>query len=632
VKFSCARPKRRGQFLRTVGFGAVSEEFFWPSERITMQGKTKLNVVENITKGFFDPIALASELEIALAEDDNIKTTAKERMVKAISLRVGRARKKAIASFLKDEKREINESQLLRRNTKNHPLCMHACLLGRMMRALYPHGSVYVHNEDARWLLLRAPELSVCAANDMEGGTENDSNGGGGDLGNLDGEGDGEAVADGDEGPSTSRRPTFEDGSISAKKLGGSGGQSSEQQDGNESLNSLCPRLDGGKNEKNESNNWWSEVIASVECRDFTNVSPPWSAHAKQRLVTCDLPHSIKLTIDPETGLVRATDIANAFDKRLKNWLFNGLKSNDDEGTRGLAYALAKDVGTTPDKLVYVVNGGGAGTWVHIQMIVDLASWCSKPFALHVSKLVMRFHSGELTTEESLEARSALDAATSQADCGGVVQVPERVPTKSPAHRLVRAVARNSSVRAPDTVRDVPIPRHLVNATGAYAGVWGIVTDETGPWYHFKVGIAPDQPVRTRVRSHYGERPHTFVLLFIAGCDDGMCRVVEACMKHLLGHILALPTVGNSDEEFKVPADQLDDVLARLVDELKRRHRDVVTLSEDVPVSGDLEKHRITCECECEREVKKYAFDQILKMSDEHARERAIAAMLGPRH
>ena len=340
--------------------------------------------------------------------------------------------------------------------------------------------------------------------------------------------------------------------------------------------------------------------------------------------------HSVKLTIDPETGLVRATDIANAFDKRLKNWLINGLKSNDDHGTRGLAYALANDVGTTPNKLNYVVNGDGGGTWVHIQMVVDLAAWCSKSFALHVSKLVMRFYSGELTTEQSLEARSELDASTSLV-ANGIVHVPQRVPTKSPAHRLVRAVARNSSVRAPDTVKDVPIPRHLVNATGVYAGVWGIATDESGSWYHFKLGIAPDQPVRARVKSHYGEHPQTFVLLFIAGCEDGMCRVVEWCMKHLLGHVLNLPHVGNSDEEFKVPVDQLDNVLARLAEELKRRHGDVLVLSDDVPVSGDIEKYRITTECECEREFKKYAFDQVLKISDEHARERAIAAMLGPR-
>jgi hypothetical protein len=98
-------------------------------------------------------------------------------------------------------------------------------------------------------------------------------------------------------------------------------------------------------------------------------------------------------------------------------------------------------------------------------------------------------------------------------------------------------------------------------------------------------------------------------------------------MKHLLGHVLNLPHVGNSDEEFKVPVDQLDNVLERLAEELKRRHGDVLVLSDDVPVSGEVEKHRITTECE----FKKYAFDQVLKISDEHARERAIAAMLGPR-
>jgi hypothetical protein len=42
-----------------------------------------------------------------------------------------------------------------------------------------------------------------------------------------------------------------------------------------------------------------------------------------------------------------------------------------------------------------------AGTWVHPDVAVDLAAWCSPKFQVAVARLVRRYLSGELTTQES---------------------------------------------------------------------------------------------------------------------------------------------------------------------------------------------------------------------------------------
>jgi hypothetical protein len=165
-----------------------------------------------------------------------------------------------------------------------------------------------------------------------------------------------------------------------------------------------------------ESSNmmWWTRISSDSK---FEGV-PPWDSRAQHRLIRCDLPHGVELTIDPITGLVRATDTTNHFDKRISYWVRIRIASNDDEGTRGLAYALAEELQTTTKSLVYcVVNAPPrTSTWIHIQMIVNPSCWCSPAYSVHVSKLVTRYHSGQLTTEQSIEAVAAVNASMRPAD------------------------------------------------------------------------------------------------------------------------------------------------------------------------------------------------------------------------
>jgi hypothetical protein len=554
----------------------------------------KLTVVENVSIGFFDPITLASEIDLALKTPrrtaERTEEEAKKAFVKARSNRVNRIRKIVTEKFIADNP-HMQSSDLVRQNTPNHPVCMHARLLGAMVCAIYPHGGVHVEDDDAVWIATRAPALPsapACSANSV-----------------------GEDI--GDDEPMDEPM----DEATGVRWVDGAGG----------------PLLDRGVtaeqvHHQTDDRRWWTDINTDGDPGGFAAL-PPWTPGAQARLIICDLPHGIRLTLDPVTGLVRATDIVSYFDKRITRWLNLGIGSNDDEGTRGLAFALAADLNTTTKSLVYCLsNGVHAATWIHIQMVVNLATWCCPAFSVHVNKVVMRFHSGQLTTQESQEAACALNATMRPAsDADGASTSIETAPVaaSSSAHRLVRTNARRRSVRGPETVRDIPIPRHLLTATGVYIGAWGVVDDEGGArWWHLKLGKAAEQSVTMRVRSHYAERPHTFVLLFVAGCDGGLCHVVEGALKHMAARVLGLPNVGNSDEEFKVPEDALAGTVDALTDDVGRRHGDLLTLASDAPVDSEIKKYRI----ESQERVKKYALDQIMKISDEQARDRAIASVL----
>ena len=156
----------------------------------------------------------------------------------------------------------------------------------------------------------------------------------------------------------------------------------------------MCPSDDRDVRSRDDnSQRWYTDTTVDVWQSDFPE-GAPWDARVRHRIVQCKLPNDIMLNIDPLSGLVRASDITTHFDKRMTLWLHLGMNSNDNDGTRGLAYALANELETTPAKLVYAVTSAPKSTWVHIKMVVSLASWCSPAFSLHVSNVVMRYSGG----------------------------------------------------------------------------------------------------------------------------------------------------------------------------------------------------------------------------------------------
>ena len=548
---------------------------------IVMASK-KLTIVENTTPGFFDPVSLASEVHISLkpTRSGQARTASEERLAysKARSTYVARCRKSVLDAFLLANK-HVRAIDLERRVSANHPVCMHPLLIGETVKKLYPNGGVHVEEADVAWISGRAP---VLPPRDVEDCAEEDAQRSLNDT---------EPSTDHDEDRATNRT-----GSLI-----------------------LDSRVVGS------SRRWWTDTSQDDISNDFT-CTPPWHSSSRQRLVNFDLPR-VNLTVDPETGLVRASDITTHFDARMNYWLHLGISSNDDQGTRGLAFALANDMRTTPNKLVYcTTRGPNVSTWVNIHLAVDLARWCSPTFSVHVNKVLLRYHSGQITSDESHSAARAVNASIRSPEVeGDDIPTLVKTPASSSNHRLVRATARRQSTRGPRDVRDIPIPHHLLTTTGVYIGAWGVVDDGSdAPWWHLKIGKASEQPVTMRVRAHYAEKPHTFVLLFVAGCDGGLCHAVELALKHQAARVMGLASVANSDEEFKVPVDALDRTVGDLKDEVCRRHGDILTLDSDVPAAFDVEK----CRIEAHEQTKRYALDQILRMSDDAARDRAIHSVL----
>jgi hypothetical protein len=169
---------------------------------------------------------------------------------------------------------------------------------------------------------------------------------------------------------------------------------------------------------------------------------------------------------------------------------------------------------------------------------------------------------------------------------------------------------RDTSVRL-EGFTDFAIPKHLLHQTGVYMGAWGSVTSEGKLCAHLKLGKAVEQSVYGRVKDHYSERPHTFVLLYMAGCDGSVCHFLEAAMKHVALAVLKLQPLGNSREEFIVDVDFLQEVVAQVVAQLEQRHADILTRAEDVP-APDRALHTVEF------------FAKLIARADDAARARAL--------
>ncbi len=103
-------------------------------------------------------------------------------------------------------------------------------------------------------------------------------------------------------------------------------------------------------------------------------------------------------------GFINATVMCKAHNKDVSDW----LKTDD---TWDLVIALADDLGVFPKNpksgnsvftrvsgiypsLVIVKKGSpefGGGSWIHPDLAIDLASWCSKKFAIQVSRWVQEW-------------------------------------------------------------------------------------------------------------------------------------------------------------------------------------------------------------------------------------------------
>ena len=116
-------------------------------------------------------------------------------------------------------------------------------------------------------------------------------------------------------------------------------------------------------------------------------------------------------------GFVNATKMCKAGGKRWFNYIQN-------EDTKKFMDELKKPKAGIPafENLVISQRGHYGGTWVHPQVAIHLAAWISPAFAVQVTSLVQRYTTGQVTTQESVQAAEAISQRVTV-----VADVPEQL-------------------------------------------------------------------------------------------------------------------------------------------------------------------------------------------------------------
>lgn len=94
----------------------------------------------------------------------------------------------------------------------------------------------------------------------------------------------------------------------------------------------------------------------------------------------------------PQDGYINATAMCRASGKRWNDYYSTGP-------TTAFLKALASETGITVSDLAQSHRGGDPrlqGTWVHPQVAINLAQWCSAEFAVKVSQWVYDWMSGNV--------------------------------------------------------------------------------------------------------------------------------------------------------------------------------------------------------------------------------------------
>ena len=99
-------------------------------------------------------------------------------------------------------------------------------------------------------------------------------------------------------------------------------------------------------------------------------------------------------------GYVNATAMCQAAGKQMKHYLEN-------KSTTAFLNELQSVVGIPTTDLVQIIQGGDPqlqGTWVHPDVAVHLAQWCSPKFAVQVSRFVREWLQGTHSSQLQLQS------------------------------------------------------------------------------------------------------------------------------------------------------------------------------------------------------------------------------------
>ena len=148
-----------------------------------------------------------------------------------------------------------------------------------------------------------------------------------------------------------------------------------------------------------------------VDMSQFENIQTTFQVPAEERSHAEELVNAIRgddgrliTEMRLSDGFICATKMCHSAGKTWSNYY---QLTSTHEFIQSLANSLGPLANTSGNQLVdTIVNGPLSmhGAWVHPQLAIHLAAWCSPTFAVKVTALVVRYLTGQVSTAESQAA------------------------------------------------------------------------------------------------------------------------------------------------------------------------------------------------------------------------------------
>lgn len=248
--------------------------------------------------------------------------------------------------------------------------------------------------------------------------------------------------------------------------------------------------------------------------------------------------------------------------------------------------------------LVITSMGRNGGTWVHPDVGIELAGWCSVKFKVQVIGLVRRYMRGEVTTEESTQVAQAINNAlqpVAQLEAQQSVPAIELQPeTQVVAATRPRKFGDWDIFQPPSDKRHKVLPTLALAPNGVYILILGVTADgtmEIGMW-----GLGSD--LYKRLNDHFKAYKYSKITAIIT-CGTHTPKNIENSVKvHLAPwHFPIQRDDGSMNTEcFAVPVEDAHQIYAEVLDMVGRGHEDQIdsitlygqTIRSKAPPAGQL--------------------------------------------
>lgn len=248
---------------------------------------------------------------------------------------------------------------------------------------------------------------------------------------------------------------------------------------------------------------------------------------------------------------------------------------------KALATNLSKNEGcalNTSPALVITSVGRHGGTWVHPEVAIELAGWCSIKFKVQVIGLVRRYMRGEVTTEESTQVARAISSAlqpVAELEAQQLVPALEQQPeTQIVASHRPRKFGDWDIFQPPSDKRHKVLPTLALAPNGVYILILGVTADgtmEIGMW-----GLGSD--LYKRLNDHFKAYKYSKITAIIT-CGTHTPKNIENSVKvHLAPwHFPIQRDDGSMNTEcFAVPVEDAHQIYAEVLDMVGRGHEDQI--------------------------------------------------------